>query len=206
MKKMLFSASSTSNARQTIGSKSEKSNRMVMSFDIRRFMRFKVCIFVALILGIIGCNGDDDSNNNPVNGSNSGYSLNVSVSPSSAGTVSRSPNATSYASGTVVTVKATPTSGYMFKNWILQDKTYSANPLNVTVNGSATITAVFAVSSSGGDCITFTCPNCNGTGNCWHCNGKGYEIVNGTMKDCFACLGNGRCNTCFGKGYGMNCH
>lgn len=110
---------------------------------------------IAFIICIIGCTGTDDSSNNPVGGS-SGYSLNTSVSPSGAGTVSRNPSASSYAHGTEVTVKATPASGYVFKNWDLQNKTYSANPLNVTLNGSATITAVFAKSGSS---TTFSAPS-----------------------------------------------
>jgi hypothetical protein len=172
---------------------------------------FKISLLIAFIFTIGGCDGDKGSISNPVGSSNSGYSFTASASPSGAGAVSRSPSSSSYEKGTEVTVKGTPTSGYAFKHWILQDKTYSANPLYVTVNSSTTITAVFEKSgsgsgSSGGGCITFECPNCNGTGKCRTCAGRGYTIINGSMVDCRMCSGTGKCwGGCYGKGTITRC-
>jgi len=70
------------------------------------------------------------------------YTLSASVNPSGAGSVTRSPNSSSYASGTVVTVTATPNSGYVFSSWS-GAATGSANPTTVTMNANKTLTANF---------------------------------------------------------------
>ena len=59
------------------------------------------------------------------------------------GTISRSPNATSYASGTQVTLAAAPAVGYVFSGWS-GGATGSVNPLTITMNGDKTITATFS--------------------------------------------------------------
>ncbi len=58
------------------------------------------------------------------------------------GTVSRSPNNTSYASGATVTLTANPANGYVFSGWS-GDASGSNNPLTVTMNGNKNITATF---------------------------------------------------------------
>lgn len=47
-----------------------------------------------------------------------------------------------------------------------------------------------------------TCKNCNGTGNCSFCKGKGWYKNYEADKhyDCFECHGSGRCQICHGKG------
>jgi hypothetical protein len=216
MKKEIFYSSITGNSSKVTGAinrqlgnqRNDSGNFMSISLVIGKCINVRSCILVTFILCIMGCTGDEDSNNNPIGGNNNGYSLNVSVSPAGAGTVSRSPNALSYAHGTDVTVKGTAASGYVFKNWNLQNKTYSANPLIVTVNSSATITAVFEKSGSSGGCITFECPTCHGSGKCTSCAGRGYTIVNGTMYDCNMCSGTGKCFApgCYGSGEVTRCN
>ncbi|MCB2380559.1 PQQ-dependent sugar dehydrogenase, partial [Hymenobacter sp. BT635] len=69
------------------------------------------------------------------------YTLTLNTSGS--GTVSRSPNATSYSSGTVVNLTATPAAGFVFSGWS-GDATGTTNPLSVTMSANKTITATFA--------------------------------------------------------------
>jgi len=67
------------------------------------------------------------------------YSLNI-TSPN--GTVTKSPNASTYNSGTTVQLTATPLAGYTFSSWS-GDASGITNPLTVTVNGNKNITANF---------------------------------------------------------------
>lgn len=45
------------------------------------------------------------------------FTLTTTVNPSGGGSISRSPNATSYSAGTVVTLTASPASGFTFSGW-----------------------------------------------------------------------------------------
>ena len=74
------------------------------------------------------------------------YTLTTTASPTAGGSISRSPNATSYASGTVVTLTATPASGYTFASWSNGATTASTT---VTMNANTTITATFNPVTSG---------------------------------------------------------
>lgn len=67
------------------------------------------------------------------------YSLNI-TSPN--GTVTKSPNSSTYNSGTTVQLTATPLAGYTFSSWS-GDASGITNPLTVTVNGNKNITANF---------------------------------------------------------------
>ncbi|MFP4163866.1 MAG: InlB B-repeat-containing protein [Chitinispirillaceae bacterium] len=69
------------------------------------------------------------------------YTLDMSVSGS--GAVARSPQASSYDSGTSVSLTATPAQGYVFTGWG-GDASGTDNPLSVTMNSNKTITASFA--------------------------------------------------------------
>ncbi len=71
------------------------------------------------------------------------YNLEVDVNGS--GTVSKSPNQTVYASGTVVTLTAQPASGYEFSGWG-GDLGGSSNPATITMNGNKSVTANFTQS------------------------------------------------------------
>ena len=69
-----------------------------------------------------------------------GYPVNVTVSPTGSGTVSKSPNQTTYAPGTQVTLTAN--SSYPFLGWS-GDASGSTNPLTITVDGPKNIMATF---------------------------------------------------------------
>jgi len=77
------------------------------------------------------------------NFSQSQYTLTVNVSPSSSGSVSKSPNQSTYAYGAQVILTATPNSGYTFNNWT-GDVTGATNPVNVTMNGNKSTTVNFS--------------------------------------------------------------
>ena len=77
------------------------------------------------------------------NFSQSQYTLTVNVSPSSSGSVSKSPNQSTYAYGAQVILTATPNSGYTFNNWT-GDVTGATNPVTVTMNGNKSTTANFS--------------------------------------------------------------
>jgi len=64
----------------------------------------------------------------------------LTVSSTTGGSVSRSPNKTSYDCGENVTVTATPSSNYEFKGW---SDGSSANPRTITMNSSQTLTPNF---------------------------------------------------------------
>ena len=66
----------------------------------------------------------------------------VTVSPTGSGTVTKSPNATSYTYGTVVNVTATPAAGWVFHHWG-GSCTGTVNPCVVTVDGAESVTAYF---------------------------------------------------------------
>ncbi len=73
-----------------------------------------------------------------------GYTL--SVTPNGSGTVSKTPDQTTYASGTSVALTATPALGQQFTGWS-GDTTVSTNPLNVIMNSNKVITANFTQAS-----------------------------------------------------------
>lgn len=76
----------------------------------------------------------------------------VKISPSGGGTVS--PNPITEQENTVISVTATPATGYNFKHWRYNDSSASGgysesttNPLRVTITGKRDITAVFELKS-----------------------------------------------------------
>jgi len=73
----------------------------------------------------------------------SSYTLTVNAAN---GTVAKTPDLTSYSSGTSVQLTATPASGYTFTGWS-GDITSTANPVTVTMNSNKTITANFTSGS-----------------------------------------------------------
>ncbi len=70
------------------------------------------------------------------------HALTVNVTGS--GTVGKSPDQGAYDDGTVVTLTATPATGWHFVGWS-GDASGSTNPLDVTMNSDKTITATFAI-------------------------------------------------------------
>jgi hypothetical protein len=64
------------------------------------------------------------------------------------GTISRSPNQSTYVSGTAVILTATPNTGYQFSSWS-GDLTGTVNPATITMNANKAVTASFVPVSSG---------------------------------------------------------
>lgn len=72
------------------------------------------------------------------------YMLTTNVSPANGGTVSRSPNQTTYTAGTSVTVTATPASGYIFKGWTGASLSTNST-ITISMDGEKTLTASFGL-------------------------------------------------------------
>ncbi len=58
-----------------------------------------------------------------------------------------------YAAGTVVTVSATPATGWMFDHWTVNGTTASNNPGTVTMNSDVTLVAIFTTDANPGGLI-----------------------------------------------------
>jgi hypothetical protein len=71
---------------------------------------------------------------------------NVTVNVSGQGTVSKSPDQTSYNYGAVITLNGTPATGWTFGGWS-GDVNSANNPLSITVDGNKTINATFIPNS-----------------------------------------------------------
>jgi hypothetical protein len=120
----------------------------------------------------------------PSSGGPTTFTLTTNVSGS--GTVTRNPNASSYASGTVVTLTATPGSGQQFTGWS-GDLTGTANPATLTMNSNKTVTATFAPVSS-----TFTLTTTvNGSGTITRSPNAG-SYASGTVVTLTATPGSGQ--------------
>jgi uncharacterized repeat protein (TIGR02543 family) len=103
------------------------------------------------------------------------YTLTTAVSPTGGGTITRSPDATSYTAGTVVTLAATPASGYTFSSWSGGASGTSATT-TVTMNANTSVTANFTTSSSG---TILRIDDKSGTG-------TGYCSANGSRQNTYA--------------------
>lgn len=75
---------------------------------------------------------------------------NLTVSTSGSGTVSQSSG--SFAAGTVLSLTATPSSGYLFTGWS-GDASGTSNPLSLTMNANKNITANFSAVSNPAEII-----------------------------------------------------
>ncbi len=78
---------------------------------------------------------------------NNSYTLTTTANGS--GSVSRSPNNTTYAGGTQVTLTATPASGNQFAGWT-GDLSGSTNPQSITMLANRSVTANFVPTGTGG--------------------------------------------------------
>ncbi|HEY5485148.1 MAG TPA: stalk domain-containing protein [Candidatus Cryosericum sp.] len=74
------------------------------------------------------------------------YTLTTTTSPSVGGSIERSPDASSYAPGTVAILTAIPVAGYTFTGWS-GDLSGTMNPATVTMGANKTITAIFAINT-----------------------------------------------------------
>ena len=72
------------------------------------------------------------------------FSLSAAASPTDAGSVSRSPNQSTYQSGTSVTLTAVPNTGWLFAGWS-GDATATTSPVTVQMNGNKSVTANFGL-------------------------------------------------------------
>jgi uncharacterized repeat protein (TIGR02543 family) len=72
------------------------------------------------------------------------YALTTTASPAAGGSIDRSPDASSYAPGTVVTLTASPVAGYVFTGWS-GALSGTKNPATVTMDADKIVTASFAV-------------------------------------------------------------
>jgi uncharacterized repeat protein (TIGR02543 family) len=70
------------------------------------------------------------------------FTLTTSVQPTGGGSISLSPSGGTYDSGTVVTVTASPASGYSFSNWS-GGATGTSKSVTVTMTGNKSVTANF---------------------------------------------------------------
>lgn len=102
---------------------------------------------------------------NFTNGSGTTYTLTTTASPSAGGTITRSPNASTYAAGTVVTLTATPASGYTFSSWSGGASGTSATT-TVTMNANTSATANFTTSPGGTTTLRIDDKAATGTGYC----------------------------------------
>ena len=76
-----------------------------------------------------------------------GYTVSTAVNPVGAGTVTLSPNQTSYDPGSSVTVTATPVAGYAFVSFS-GDLSGTTNPATLLVDGDKSLTANFALTQT----------------------------------------------------------
>ncbi len=70
------------------------------------------------------------------------YTLDVHITPAGSGAVTRTPDASSYVSGTVVTLTAVPEMGWLFAGWS-GDLGGADNPDTITMDGNKVVTATF---------------------------------------------------------------
>jgi uncharacterized repeat protein (TIGR02543 family) len=102
------------------------------------------------------------------------YTLTTTVNPAAGGSIARSPNATTYAAGTVVTLTATPASGYSFNSWS-GGASGTSSTTTVTMNANTTVTANFTTSGGG---TTVRIDDKSGTG-------IGYCSANGSRQNTY---------------------
>jgi len=73
-----------------------------------------------------------------------GFTLNVTANPTTGGSVTKSPDTTSYADGDFVKVTATPFTGYRFNGWLGAD-TGMTNPITILMNRNKNLIANFTM-------------------------------------------------------------
>ena len=99
---------------------------------------------------VLTCSDDDDPET---------FLLSVTITPEDGGTVS--PDGGTFDDGTDVTLTATPSEGYVFKEWT-GDLTSTENPVSVSMNSDMNITLVFVATDGDDDGVSDdmdSCPN-----------------------------------------------
>ena len=92
-------------------------------------------MLISLVLLCVGCSSDDKP-------APETFTVTITNDTPEGGTVSISPEQTSYQDGTTVTLTATPETGWSFMEWT-GGVTSTNNPLEFVVDGNKVITAVF---------------------------------------------------------------
>jgi uncharacterized repeat protein (TIGR02543 family) len=96
-------------------------------------------------------------------GTSTSYTLTTTANPAAGGSITRSPNATTYTAGTVVTLTATPASGYTFTGWS-GGASGTGSTTTVTMNANTSVTANFTSSTGTSYTLTTTAsPGAGGT-------------------------------------------
>ncbi|MDB5268627.1 MAG: hypothetical protein JWP58_1667 [Hymenobacter sp.] len=93
------------------------------------------------------------------------------------GSVTKSPNTATYASGSTVTLSATPGAGFTFTGWS-GDATGTTNPLTVTMTANKAITATFTATTTSSTGLTFY-RALNINGNALVLDGQNWEAATG---------------------------
>jgi len=109
-----------------------------------------VLAFMVSIFLLAGCGNATGGGGGGGGGGTSIYTLGITVTPESWGTVEVSPTGEitaqgtrEYASGTVVTVTAEATGGHTFDHWGGDLSSLESNPVTIEMNGNKNITASF---------------------------------------------------------------
>jgi uncharacterized repeat protein (TIGR02543 family) len=95
-----------------------------------------------VILTVIDDDGTGNANSHVVNIGRHAFILATSVDPPGAGSVSLSPSGGSYDTGTVITLTASPSPGYIFDHWS-GDSSGTSTSVDVTMIEDKSVTAFF---------------------------------------------------------------
>lgn len=125
-------------------------NTLQMNYDLAHFMGYRFALFNYATKSTGGTADFDwfqiGSSYDQVMCIEDGFSLNVKTVGQ--GSVTRTPNNSGYKKGTKVTLTAQPEPGWKFVNWSGYGDNNSTNPLEVTMDTSKTIQAMFARSAA----------------------------------------------------------
>ena len=106
-----------------------------------RLLKRMLLILPVLFL-ILTCSDDDDPEM---------FILSVTITPEEGGTVS--PDGGTFEDGTTVTLRGTPSEGYIFKEWV-GDLTSTENPVSASMDADMSVTLVFMKSDVDNDGVS----------------------------------------------------
>ena len=111
----------------------------------------KIFLLIPVLFLVLGCTKDDDDPEN--------FILSITITPEEGGSVS--PDGGAFLDGTVVTLTATPSEGYIFKEW-MGGLTSTENPVSVSMESDMNVTLVFLKADGDEDGVfddVDICPN-----------------------------------------------
>ena len=111
----------------------------------------RIFLIIPALFLLLTCAKDEDPEK---------FILSVSVTPLDGGSVS--PDGGVFQEGTVVTLRATPANGYLFREWA-GDLQNTDNPIIVTMGADMNVTVVFVKSDGDNDGVTDDIDACPGT-------------------------------------------